>query len=123
LGILFDAEIGSISEIQEVKNYGGESEGAKGESLEVRQWRRVYLHGIQSLLSRKGIKHQLSIPERSEQNGVAERMNPTLTKCSRSIRLQADMSEGFWTETVNHASYLVNWSPSTAVDLQILEEI
>ena len=72
-------------------------------------------------LKRKGIKHQLSIPGRSEQNGVAERMNWTLTERARSIRLQADMSERFWVEAVNHASYLVNRSPLTAVDLQILE--
>ena len=43
MGILFEAEIESISEVQRVKNYGEESEGAKGENLEVRQWRRVYL--------------------------------------------------------------------------------
>jgi len=43
----------------------------------------------------KVIKHQLSIPKRSEQNGVAELKNRTLTKRAQSIRLQADMSEEF----------------------------
>ena len=38
-------------------------------------------------------------------------------------KLQADMSEGFWAEAVNHASYLVNISPLTAIDPQIPEEI
>ena len=74
-------------------------------------------------LASKGIKHQLSIPELPEQNGVAERINQALTECARSIRLYADMSKGFWAEAVNHASYLVNMSPSTAIDLQIPEEI
>jgi len=37
--ILLEAEIRSILEVQGVKNCGGKSEGAKGESLEVRQWR------------------------------------------------------------------------------------
>jgi len=46
-------------------------------------------------------------------------MNQTLMKCVRSIRLHADMSEGFWAEAVHHASYVVNMSPSTAIDLQI----
>jgi len=52
LSILLKEEIRSISEVQGVKNYNGESEGAKGESLKIRQWRRVYLRRVQSLLSR-----------------------------------------------------------------------
>ena len=47
-------------------------------------------------LASKGIKYQLSILGRPEQNRVAERMNQTLTKRACSIRLQADMSDGFW---------------------------
>jgi len=39
-------------------------------------------------------------------------MNQTLKERARSIRLQANMLEGFWAEAVNHASYLVNMSPS-----------
>ena len=50
-------------------------------------------------------------------------MNLTLTERARSIRLQADMSERFWVEAMNHASYLINRSPSTAIDLLIPEEI
>ena len=46
-------------------------------------------------------------------------MNQTLAEHARSIRLHADMSEEFWAEEVNHASYLVNMSPSTVIDLQI----
>jgi len=50
-------------------------------------------------------------------------MNRTLTERACNIRLHADMSEGFWTEAVNHVSYLVNMLPSTAIDFQILENI
>jgi len=46
-------------------------------------------------LVRKGIKHQLSILGRPEQNRVTERMNRTLIERARSIGLQADMSEKF----------------------------
>ena len=74
-------------------------------------------------LASMGIKHKLSILKRPEQNGVAERMNQTFTERARRIRLQADMSEGFWAEAVNHASYLLNRLPSTAINLQIPEEI
>jgi len=50
-------------------------------------------------------------------------MNRTLTERACSIRLQDDLSEGFWVEEMNHVSYLVNMSPSIAIDLQISEEI
>ena len=78
---------------------------------------------FKTYLTGEGIEHQLSIPERSEQNGVTEGMNRTLTQCAHNMRLQADMSEEFWAETMSHACYLVNRSPSTVVYLQIPEEI
>ena len=74
-------------------------------------------------LASEGIENQLTIPGRSEQNGVAKRMNRTLTERAPSMTLQADMSEDFWAETVSHVSYLVNKSPSIVVNLQIPEEI
>jgi len=74
-------------------------------------------------LASKGIKHQLNILGRLEQNRVVEHMNQTLTERARSIILQADMSEGFWAEAVNHVSYLVNISPSITIDLKIPKEI
>ena len=77
---------------------------------------------FKDFLASNDIKHQLSILGLPEQNGVAERMNQMLTKRACTIRLQADMSKRFWAEAVNHASYLVNMSPSTIV-FQILEEI
>ena len=78
---------------------------------------------FKAYLAGKGIEHQLSIPGRPKQNGVVEHVNQILTEHASSIILQVDIAEGFWTETVNHASYLVNRSPSTASNLQIPEEI
>jgi len=39
LGILLDAKIGSISEVQGVENYDEKSDETEGESHEVQQWR------------------------------------------------------------------------------------
>jgi len=74
-------------------------------------------------LASKGIKHQLSIPWRSEQNGLAEHLNRTLTKRARSIRLHIDMLEEFWAEDGESCEFLVNRSPSITIDLQIPEDI
>ena len=78
---------------------------------------------LKEYLASKGIEHELSILEHSEKNRVVELMNQTFTERVRSMRLQANMSEGFWAEAMSHACYLVNMSLSTAVDLQIPEEI
>jgi len=53
LGILLETKIESISDVQGVKNYGRKSEEVKGKSLDVPQWKRVYLHEIKSILRRK----------------------------------------------------------------------
>ena len=50
-------------------------------------------------------------------------MNMTLMEKAQRLMLQVDMSGGFWAETVNHACWLINRSPSTVIDLQIPEEI
>ena len=117
MGILLEAEIKSISEVQRVKNFGGKSVGWKVKVLRFNNGGEYTFKEFKDYLEGKGIKYQLSIPERSEQNRVVERMNQTLTEYAHNIRLQADMSEEFWAEAVNHASYLVNMSPSIAIDL------
>ena len=63
---------------------------------------------FKAYLAGKSIERQLSISRRSEQNGITERMNRIFTERACSISLQADMSEGFWAEAVNHASHMVN---------------
>jgi len=123
LGILLEEEIRSISEVQGVKNYGGDSEGVIDKSLESDNGGEYSSIEFKAYFRGKCIEHQLSILGRLEQNGVPERMNRTLTEHAFIIRLQADMSEEFWAEAVIHASYPLNMSSSIVVDLQIPEEI
>ena len=75
LSILIEAEIENISEIQGVKNYGGDSEGRKEKVLRSDNEGKYTSTEFKAYLTGKGIKHQLSFPGRPEQNGVAERMN------------------------------------------------
>ena len=66
LGKLFEAEIRSISKVQGVKNYGGESEGAKMKVLRSDNGDEYTSTEFKAYLAGKGIKHQLSISKRSE---------------------------------------------------------
>jgi len=50
-------------------------------------------------------------------------MNQTLLQRARCMRLNAGLSKEFWAEVVNTAVYLVNRSPSTAIDLKTPQEV
>ena len=93
--ILLEAEIRSISEVQGVKNYGGKSDRAEVKVLRSDNGGKYTSKEFKDYSASKDIKHQLSIPRRSEQNGVAEHMNRTLTERARSMRLHVDVSEDF----------------------------
>lgn len=75
------------------------------------------------LCKNEGIVINRTVPRTPQQNGVAERMNRTLLKRARCMRLNAGLSEHLWAEVVNTACYLVNISPSTAIELKTPEEI
>jgi len=70
-----------------------------------------------------GIVRHLTVRHTPQQNGVAERMNQTLLQRARCMRLNAGLSKEFWAEVVNTAVYLVNRSPSTAIDLKTPQEV
>ncbi|KAL4271938.1 hypothetical protein GQ457_13G028490 [Hibiscus cannabinus] len=66
----------------------------------------------------EGIKRQFTIVHTPQQNGVAERMNRTLLERTRAMLRAASLEKAFWAEAVNTACYLVNRSPSTAIELK-----
>ncbi|KAK0585008.1 hypothetical protein LWI29_022138 [Acer saccharum] len=70
-----------------------------------------------------GIKLSRTVPGTPQQNGIAERMNRTLTERARSMRLHSGLPKQFWAEAVNTAAYLINRGPSKPLDLAIPEEI
>eukprot|EP00253_Pinus_taeda_P025873 PITA_25873 len=57
-----------------------------------------------------------------QQNGVAERMNRTLLERARSMLSNAGLQKELWTEAVATTCYVINRSPSTAIDCKILQE-
>ena len=64
----------------------------------------------------KGITRQLTVPNNPAQNGLAERMNPTIVESARSMMFHSNLSVNFWAKAVNTAVYLKNRSPTTALD-------
>lgn len=63
---------------------------------------------LKKLCFEYGIRMERTVPRTPQRNGVAERMNRTLTERSRSLRVQSGLPKQFWAEAVNTATYLIN---------------
>ncbi|KAL4032229.1 hypothetical protein IC575_005297 [Cucumis melo] len=68
--------------------------------------------------NQEDIKRQFTITYTPQQNGVAEWMNRTLLERTRAMLGAAGLKKAFWAEAVNTACYIVNHSPSTAIELK-----
>jgi len=71
----------------------------------------------------EGIVWYRTVRYTPQQNGVAERMNRTLLERAWCMLSNASLSKCFWAEAVNTSCYLVNRSPSTAIDFKTPEEV
>ncbi|KAL5852379.1 hypothetical protein ACOSQ3_007497 [Xanthoceras sorbifolium] len=66
----------------------------------------------------EGIDRQFTVTYTPQQNGVAERMNRTLAERIRAMLRTAGLPNSFWAEAAKTACYVVNRSPSTAINLK-----
>lgn len=71
-----------------------------------------------ALCKREGIKRQFTVAYTPQQNGVAERMNRTLAERMRAMLRTASLPNSFWAEAAMTACYIINRSPSTAINLK-----
>ncbi|KAH9716149.1 Integrase catalytic domain-containing protein [Citrus sinensis] len=76
-----------------------------------------------SYCANEGIARHKTVRSTPQQNGLAERMNRTLMDKVRCMLVQAKLPKGLWAETLLTASYLVNLSPSAALDFKTPFEI
>lgn len=70
----------------------------------------------------QGIARHHTIRKTPQKNGVVERMNKTIMQTVRCMLPNANLSNNFWAEAVMVAAYVINWSPSRAIDLKNPEE-
>ena len=70
-----------------------------------------------------GIARQKTTPYTPQQNGVTERMNKTLMERARSMLSGARLGQEFWAEVVDTTCYLVNRSPSSALEDKTPQEV
>ncbi|KAK3930023.1 Copia protein [Frankliniella fusca] len=71
---------------------------------------------MRQLFAEKGIEYEPTIPNTPENNGVAERLNRTLLEKARCMLLGSSLRKSFWIESLLTAVYLLNRSPTRALD-------
>lgn len=85
-----------------------------------------YMSNVFDLFLKKhGIKHETTVAHTPQQNGVAERMNRTLTEKARCFLFDADLPKTYWAEAISMAAYVVNRMPCKKLmkrDKQVPEE-
>ena len=79
--------------------------------------------GFSEYCAAQGIRIEKTIPRTPQQNGVAERMNRTLNKRARSMRLHVVLLKTFWVDAVSTAAYLINRGPSVPMEFRLPKEI
>ena len=81
------------------------------------------LDKFNSFCQTEGIVRHLTVPGTPQQNGVAEHMNRTLMEKVRCLLSNSGLPKSFWAEAAVTACFLVNRSPSTAIDKKTPEEV
>lgn len=69
-----------------------------------------------SYCTNEGIARHKTVRLTPQQNGLVERMNRTLMDKVRSILVQSQLPKNLWVETLLTTCYLLNLSPSVALD-------
>ncbi|KAG8472960.1 hypothetical protein CXB51_035039 [Gossypium anomalum] len=71
----------------------------------------------------EGIMRHLTVRHTPQQNGVAERMNRTIMEKVRCMLSNANLPKSFWAEAASTACFLINRSPSVAIEKKTPQEV
>ncbi|CAI7839666.1 unnamed protein product [Closterium sp. NIES-53] len=71
---------------------------------------------FESVLKKKGIQHQLTVPYNPQQNGVAERFNRTLQEGARTLLGRAGLPDPFWVTALRQVALVKNRVLATVGD-------
>ncbi|GJR41256.1 retrovirus-related pol polyprotein from transposon TNT 1-94 [Tanacetum coccineum] len=90
--------------------------GRKLKKLRTDNGLKFYNQKFNNLCKESRIARHLTVAGTPQQNGLAERMNRTLLNKVRFLVIQSGLPYSFWAEATVTAAYLINRSPSTALE-------
>ncbi|KAG8481222.1 hypothetical protein CXB51_025972 [Gossypium anomalum] len=83
----------------------------------------LYYDEFNRLCKLEGIMRHLTVRYTPHQNGVAERMNRTIMEKVRCMLSNANLPKSFWAEAASTACFLINRSPSVAIEKRTPQEV
>ncbi|KAG8473470.1 hypothetical protein CXB51_035763 [Gossypium anomalum] len=75
------------------------------------------------LCKSEGIMRHLTVRHTPQQNSVAERINRTIMEKVRSMFSDANLPKSFWAEVASTVCFLINRSPSVAIEKKTPQEV
>ncbi|KAG8497256.1 hypothetical protein CXB51_008476 [Gossypium anomalum] len=78
---------------------------------------------LDGLCKSEGIVRHLTVRHTPQQNGVAERMNRTITEKVQCMLSNANLPKSFWAEATSTACFLINRSLSIAIEKKTPQEV
>ncbi|KAD5961742.1 hypothetical protein E3N88_13215 [Mikania micrantha] len=90
--------------------------GCKVKALRTDRGGEFTSSGFEQLCSEDGIQRYLTVPYTPQQNRVVERKNHTISGATRSMTKAMKLPQWLWGETVRHAVYLLNRTPTKALE-------
>ncbi|KIM51512.1 hypothetical protein SCLCIDRAFT_33370 [Scleroderma citrinum Foug A] len=70
---------------------------------------------VHNYFAKCSMKHELTVHDSPQQNGVAEHTNQTLVENACVMLFRAGFPRALWAEAISHATYLKNRSPTRAL--------
>ena len=90
--------------------------GGKLKALRTDRGGEFTSHLFSIFCTERGIKHYTTTPYTPQQNGVVERRNQSVVEMARCLLKTMQVPPEFWGEAVATAVYLLNRSPTKALD-------
>lgn len=112
-----------LDKFKEYKSYVENRLNTKIKTLRTDNGTEYTSKNFTDYLKLHGIKHQTSIPYTPQQNGLSERMNRTLLEKARCMLINANLQKNLWAEAVRTAAYIINRSPTRALNYKTPEEV
>ena len=106
-----DADEKFINWITESENYFAPRRSVKAGTVCTNNGCEFFNYILHEFFKKKGISHQLTIPNSSYQNGCVERAHRTIKEKTRYLLLGGRVPPSMWPEGVSFAVYLINQTP------------